>query len=351
MLTLENKNPLVSIVLTTFNSQAIIERVLEAIVNQDFPLERVELIIVDGGSKDKTLKIIQDFLERNAHRFYEVKIITHDKNYGVSKARNDGIRASKGKYLLILDHDVVMRRETLNSLVKYLERSSEKVGCVKPLFHVVKGRLLNKWLEKILENRITKHNTIADCTLIKREVINKIGYYDETLGPPHTICEEREYGARAEAGGYEIHMIGWIKVDHYTGVEDDNVNAESSNRHEANRILKRLIPVQLIIAFRQLCDSEYRQALRKWIASMSSLKKLKWMLYSTIMPSLAITSLTTLALGTPSPLLLWFFITFTLYIDVLRQYWNPKIPHISIAYSFTAFLWRVVRSLVLLTPK
>jgi glycosyltransferase involved in cell wall biosynthesis len=51
--------PLISIVLTTYNSEKVVERTLKGIIEQDFPLNRVELIIVDGGSKDNTLNTIE----------------------------------------------------------------------------------------------------------------------------------------------------------------------------------------------------------------------------------------------------------------------------------------------------
>jgi len=55
---MSNDIPLISIVLTTYNSEKIIKETLKAVVNQDFPLNTVELVIVDGGSKDNTLNII-----------------------------------------------------------------------------------------------------------------------------------------------------------------------------------------------------------------------------------------------------------------------------------------------------
>ena len=51
-----SNGPLITIVLTTFNSERAIEKTLKGVIEQDFPLNRVELIIVDGGSKDNTLK-------------------------------------------------------------------------------------------------------------------------------------------------------------------------------------------------------------------------------------------------------------------------------------------------------
>ena len=55
---LMTSTPLVSIVLTLFNSGKTVEAVLSSILAQDFPLDKVELIIVDGGSRDRTLEIV-----------------------------------------------------------------------------------------------------------------------------------------------------------------------------------------------------------------------------------------------------------------------------------------------------
>jgi glycosyltransferase involved in cell wall biosynthesis len=58
----DSSTPLISIILTTYNSEKVIEATLDGIIQQDFPLDKVELIIVDGGSKDGTLNIINKFI-------------------------------------------------------------------------------------------------------------------------------------------------------------------------------------------------------------------------------------------------------------------------------------------------
>ena len=68
----------------------MLEHTLDVILMQEYPLKLVELIVVDVGLRD-TIKIIQAFQEKHCKKF------NHNKNYGVSKARNDGIRISKGK--------------------------------------------------------------------------------------------------------------------------------------------------------------------------------------------------------------------------------------------------------------
>ena len=96
---MNNDIPLISIVLTTYNSEKIIKETLKAVVNQDFSLNTVELIIVDGGSKDNTLNIIKEFINNYVKYFYDMKLITHEKNYGVSKLETmESSKQKEGSY-------------------------------------------------------------------------------------------------------------------------------------------------------------------------------------------------------------------------------------------------------------
>ena len=180
----DSNRPLITIVLTTFNSERVVEKTLKGIIEQDFSLNRVELVIVDGGSKDNTLKTIREFIEHYAKKFYDVNIIVHDKNYGISKARNDGLKASKGKYLLILDDDIYMEKNVLRVLYEFLSKSPSRTIGVMPLLVPMTNSFLDVWRVRVLEGKIVEYYGIANCALLRRDVIEVIGYYDETLGPP-----------------------------------------------------------------------------------------------------------------------------------------------------------------------
>lgn len=54
-------NPEISVAITTYNSATTIDRVLEALISQDYPHELIEVIVVDGGSIDNTLEIVKSF--------------------------------------------------------------------------------------------------------------------------------------------------------------------------------------------------------------------------------------------------------------------------------------------------
>ena len=331
--------PLISIVLTTYNSEKVIEKTLKSIIEQDFPLNSVELIIVDGGSKDNTLKIIKEFVEHYAKNFYDVKVIVHDKNYGVSKARNDGIRASRGRYVLILDHDISMERNVLRTLYEFLSNAPSKVAGVMPLRVPVSNHFLDRWLVKILEGRITEHYGVADCILLRRNVIEAVGYYDETLGPPFTIFEEREYGARITSKNFKIYILGWIKAYHYIGAEDVQYN-----------YIKQKTSSRILSAIHALIDKRYLYGFKKWIKSMSLFQKIKWFAYSILTASLIPLILISVPVKISCPINIWFLSAVILYLDVLRQYWNSKVFYISLAYAFIAYAWRLIRSIALMIP-
>jgi glycosyltransferase involved in cell wall biosynthesis len=336
--TLEDNEPLVSIVLTTYNSQTIIEKVLGAIIDQDFPLEKVELIIIDGCSKDKTLELIQFFLKENAHRFYDIKLMIHEKNYGVSRARNDGIKLSRGRCILILDHDVVMERNVLHTLYSFLSTTSSEVIGVMPLLVPTSSSILDKWIVRILEGRITEYHAVADCILLKRNIIEVVGYYDESLGPPFTIFEEREYGARIKSKGFKIYILGWVKAHHYSGIEDKerNVNKKASSR------ISSVIHVIL--------DKKYRYGLKKWVGSMPLLEKAKWFSYAILTLLFMPLTLASIVTRSSHPLIAWLIPTLVLFIDVLKHYWRYKVFHVSFAYALVAYVWRLIRSLALVLP-
>lgn len=312
---------------------------LNGILSQDFPLDRVELIIVDGCSKDSTLNILNKFISETAHMFNNVRLIVHDRNYGVSRARNDGIKASRGKYLLVLDHDVIMPSCTLKILLKYLESAGKRLAAVIPLHNTQCSSILGKWEYRIRRDKITKSNAITSCALMRRELINELGLYDESLGPPFTIYEDIEYGARALAKGYQIHVVGTVEVVHKP------CNESSVHAYPTVGVHEKLLKL-----IKSLNNPKYRYALRKYLHSSPIWEKLRWIAYSILVVSFIPAVAASVLLGFKMSILVWLLFAITMYFDVLRQYWNGSVPHISFAYSAVAFIWRLARSTMLLIP-
>jgi len=109
--------PLVSIVIPTHNSEKTLKKCLEAIENEDYPRNKVETIIIDNLSDDKTVEIAKRF---------EVKIF--QLKMGRSAARNYGAKKSKGKYVLFVDSDMYLSKDVVKESVDLLESNETLVG-------------------------------------------------------------------------------------------------------------------------------------------------------------------------------------------------------------------------------
>ena len=79
-----------SIITATYNSESVIKSCIESIINQSF--KDIEYIIVDGGSKDNTLGIVNDLKDK----FNEIKIISEPDFFGIYDALNKGISTATG---------------------------------------------------------------------------------------------------------------------------------------------------------------------------------------------------------------------------------------------------------------
>ena len=110
--------PLVSVIIPTYNSEKTIAQCLESIKNQTYP--NIEIIVVDGGSKDRTVEISKE-MEASVY------IVPDSK---MSDATNFGIKKAKGKYIYRVDSDVVLEPYLIEDAVRRCERDGYDGVCV-----------------------------------------------------------------------------------------------------------------------------------------------------------------------------------------------------------------------------
>lgn len=177
--------PTLSVVVPCFNVEHIIERCIEALLAQDYPKDKISLIIVDDKSTDATGKIIEQYREND-----QVKIIKHFRNRGLSAARNSGIKASKSQIIGFLDSDMVVKKNWAKSMVSELSKK-EVVACMGGI--TLAESLIPNKLDKFLYNStrgVLKHGEnkpirfkwfLLNNTAVKRTVINEIGLFDESI--------------------------------------------------------------------------------------------------------------------------------------------------------------------------
>jgi len=91
-------NDLISVIIPCYNASSTITKCLGSVITQNY--ENLEIIIINDGSTDKTLEIINQFQEKDSRI-----ILINQENSGVSKARNEGIKIASGDYLCFVDSD------------------------------------------------------------------------------------------------------------------------------------------------------------------------------------------------------------------------------------------------------
>ena len=107
-----NIHPLISIITVTYNAEKYLERCINSIVRQNY--KNIQLIIVDGGSTDSTLKIIEKFKKY-------VNILISEPDFGIYDAMNKGIENAIGDWLLFLNSDdYLFNADSLSGSVPYL---------------------------------------------------------------------------------------------------------------------------------------------------------------------------------------------------------------------------------------
>jgi glycosyltransferase involved in cell wall biosynthesis len=118
--------PLVSVVIPCFNHGRYLPECLEHVRAQTWP--NLEIVVVDDASTEADTVAVLDAVEREG----DVRVIRQERNGGPSRARNAGIAASRGRYVLPVDADNLLLPEAVERLVGQLSEANEQVGFVYP---------------------------------------------------------------------------------------------------------------------------------------------------------------------------------------------------------------------------
>ena len=113
--------PTISVILATYNSEESIEKCLDSLFFQDYPKEKIELLIADGGSKDKTLELIRKYKHKLIRIPPQKQEAEYNKGVALSHARNE--------IVLLIDHDNVLpHKGWLKKMVKPLMENEDISG-------------------------------------------------------------------------------------------------------------------------------------------------------------------------------------------------------------------------------
>lgn len=190
-------SPKVSIVIPTYNRRPLLQESLESALSQDWP--SLEIIVVDDGSTDDT----EDYLKTISD---DRLIVIKQENSGVANARNQGVDASTGKFLLFLDSDDLIAPETISALVKYQSPDQLYLPTTPISFleeHGDGNKAITPWNVDLrhADTLFFKQLQIQlGACLIDRDVFDKVGQFDTNLNS----VEDSDWLYRAFLLGYKL---------------------------------------------------------------------------------------------------------------------------------------------------
>jgi len=168
---------MISVIIPTYNEEKNIGRCLKSLLNQTLPRDKYELIVVDGGSKDRTVKIA---------RKYADKVILQ-KSEGVGGARNDGVKLAKYDLIATTDADCIAPRNWLEKIKE--DFKEDDIICVygkqEPLENTFKNRIMLKLMSllNLITSRLNIHLTVgANMAFRKKPFLSIGGYKTYTAG-------------------------------------------------------------------------------------------------------------------------------------------------------------------------
>lgn len=155
-----------------FNSEVFISESINSVINQTY--NYWELILIDDCSNDKTITIVNQFIEKTPN----IKLLKNEKNLGTAFSRNKGIMEAKGDYIAFLDADDIWKPEKLQIQIEFMETEECDI-CFSSYEQMNEsGKPLNKLIKalpKLTYRKFLKSNYIGNLTgMYNAKVLGKI---------------------------------------------------------------------------------------------------------------------------------------------------------------------------------
>lgn len=184
------QQPLVSVVVITYNSSKTVIETLESIKAQNY--QNLELIISDDGSKDNTVDICKKWLIINENRFVKSKLLIVSQNSGVAPNCNRGVKETHGEWIKLIAGDDILFDDCIESNIRYVSSSPDHIEIVFSKIKFFCGTINNSEAPKIdygffylpceKQLKLMLREDMIPCTptsFIKKDLLDRVSYFDE----------------------------------------------------------------------------------------------------------------------------------------------------------------------------
>lgn len=243
-----NRNkPLVSIIIVNYNGKDVLLTCLKSLEDLSYP--NYELILVDNGSTDGSLKAL-------AKLNTKFTLLQNDRNLGFAPANNQGVKVAKGEYLLLLNNDTIVSPDLLDKMVAKME-SVKAIGAMQPKIYLMDkpgyldnaGSFLNTigfsnhWgFGQKDDPEFSKEREIfaakGACLLTRASIVKKVGLFDDAFG---SYFEESDYCWRVWMAGWKVLYYPETFIYHKVGFTSSKQSAVDINYHSLKNRLASFI--------------------------------------------------------------------------------------------------------------
>lgn len=225
----------VDVVIVTYNSVRLIDECLTSLLGHPPVRQSMQVWVVDNASRDGTAAHVVQY-------YPSVRVLENRRNLGFAGGCNRGIRASTGRYALLLNPDARVCAGTIDTMVSYLE-DLPKVGAVGPRMVGLDGRvqpscrsfptlravvLRGTGLDRLFPNsQSVRRYLLSDwdhqqarqvdwvlggCMLLRRQALDQVGLFDEGF---FMYYEDIDWCLRAKRAGWQVHYVPDAQVVHF----------------------------------------------------------------------------------------------------------------------------------------
>lgn len=246
----------VSVIIPNFNGLAYLEGVLSGLERQS--MKNFEVILVDNGSTDGSCAFV-------AAQYSWVHIIELSENFGFSRAVNEGIKAARAPYVLLLNNDTEVEPDFLKEMTEGLQRHKKAFSCQAKMiqfhdrekmddggnYYCALGWAFAGGKGKAAERYDKEKKIFSSCAgaaIYRKKIFEKIGYFDDEH---FAYLEDLDVGYRARIYGYENWYIPGAVVYHVgsgtSGSRYNQFKIRYSSRNNIYMIYKNMPFLQIIL--------------------------------------------------------------------------------------------------------
>lgn len=193
---------LFSVIIPFYNSEKTLKRAIDSVISQTS--QNWELILINDGSTDGSVKIAKTFLEDSRVSYFS------QENNGVCSARNEGANRSVGDWLIFLDSDDEFFNDSISNFFSESIKHNENVDLILSSY-----KLINKTRSEI---RSTARIPGSYC--IKKNIFLEIGGFDEKM----TYGENSELIRRASLRGLKFHKANFVSLNYFESTNGGSKN-------------------------------------------------------------------------------------------------------------------------------